>query len=189
MIKDLIIIDNVFENPDEIVSLSKKQKYYYKDNHPSLELPEAKLNNYKLHYAGIRTEPLNFINQDLFLNLNKQILNKVFSRCFTEKVSYKYLSQIFFHLITKDDVKNSSLHIDPHVKYAGVVYLNKNPNKNLGTILKKDNGEEMTVENKYNRLVFYNANILHGPQLEFENQESRLTAVLFYKEISYSKVE
>jgi hypothetical protein len=85
---------------------------------------------------------------------------------------------------TKNEVKNFEqyrLHKDPS-EWAGVIYLNPNPKENSGTTLHNDNGEMMyNIENKYNRFIFYQGNILHGVLDTFGDnlENSRLTITIF----------
>jgi len=73
-------------------------------------------------------------------------------------------------------------HIDPNACYAGVVYLSPNAPLNSGTIV-----DGKLVENKFNRLVLYRANIIHSPSSHpfgMTVDDSRLTLNLFITELA-----
>ena len=196
-LKDIIVIDNVFDNPDEVVSLATSLEYYDKDNHPVLKnLDEDK----KISWPGLRSESLHFLNNNLFNQYNKIIINKMIQYSYGKKdnivkIKYDFMGQLFFHYtpskyskdnweISDDLTKDNWFHKDENMYYAGVIYLHKNPPKNTGTILKKDN-KEIVIDNMYNRMVIYDANILHAPQDSFgENvYDSRLTLTIFFKKL------
>jgi hypothetical protein len=94
---------------------------------------------------------------------------------------------IYFHYTidsTKNDVVNfteTRLHKDA-TEWAGVVYLTPNPKPNSGTTIHNNKGEMVhNIENKYNRLIFYKGDILHGVLDTFGDniENSRLTVTIF----------
>jgi hypothetical protein len=96
--------------------------------------------------------------------------------------------EVYYHYSlesTKNELKNNfeknRLHKDL-TEWAGVIYLTENPNKNSGTTLHDDNGDLIyTVDNIFNRFVFYRGNILHGVQDTFGDNinNSRMTITIF----------
>lgn len=194
MLNDIIVIDNLFDDPDNVVSFAKTLNFYDKNNHPALNNSRGN----KVYWNGFRSESLHTVNNDLFVKYNKIILSKLIQKSFSNvDISYKFLGQLFFHYvsseftknvwkISEDITKDNWFHRDENMYYAGVVYLYKNPPPNTGTVLIKDN-KEIIIDNVYNRLVMYDANILHAPQDSFgENiNDSRLTLTIFYKNLSF----
>lgn len=180
MLRDLVVIDNVFSDPDRIVEVAKKQQYYNNDDHP---YPT------KMHYSGMRSTRLQEIDSNLESYMLKQIMDKIVEKeTDTEQwyCYYNYMATTFFHYLTKkhkDEAKHNWFHQDPSV-YAAVVYLNKNPPEKNGTILQ--NGDKFhVVDNEYNRLVLYKSNIVHSAEGGFGNDvnDARLTYTMFFDAI------
>lgn len=91
--------------------------------------------------------------------------------------------RLYLHKICKEhleagySLEKDAWHTDTDgCKYAGIVYLNKYPELNTGTLL-HINGERITFDNKFNRLVMYDASILH--RVEGITDTPRLTLNIF----------
>ena len=185
MLKDVIVIDDVFDNPDELVFKSREFDFYDLHNHPVYS--EA-LKKEDVYYPGFRTESLELIDKNLYNSLMRTILLK----CLDDSVglyrsisSFNCIGRMHFHYINSDSVVNDKWkHRDPTLM-AGVVYLKKNPPPNTGTVLYID-GKETVVENRYNRLVLYRSDILHKVQESFGKNiyDSRLTLTIFIDKIT-----
>ena len=185
MIKDYIIIDNILDNPQEIIDLSRNISYYSKQREilqgisikPMRQGPGFSDSKWK----GYRSDFLHEINQKIFSKITDQIFSKIFSDYDGAGFKYEYQTAVFLHfapgLIQVDD---TWWHSDPDCFYAGVIYLTENPEPNSGTILKLNN-EEVVLENVFNRLIMYRSNIVHRPQKCFGNtiENSRLTITIF----------
>jgi hypothetical protein len=157
------IIDNIFDNPDEFIELSRVIRYYtFEDK--TIECVPLKEDLSKFPtgwWRGYRSDRLNDIDQNLFDKTFDRISNKTFQ--FNRENINSYIAVIpnWANTLTPID---QWWHKDDS-SYAGVVYLNKNPEKNSGTVI-MDNGKEVIVENKYNRLVMYDR-IFHRPERFF----------------------
>ena len=174
MIKDMMVVDNVF-NDDElsfIENQAKNLKFYDNTSHPEVA-----------SWSGYRTKNLLDMGEK-----HKNLLHKAIStsieRSFRNNIEFMFgwNATMYLHQLTENEVfKESWLHRDDTEIYAGVVYLNKNPVENSGTLL---NGK--AIDNVYNRLVLYNSNQLHAPLRGFGelNTTSRLTLNIFIKEFS-----
>ena len=132
MLKDIVIIDDVLENPDELVEYSRELKYY-KQSPVSGTI-----------WTGERTLDL----FDIDKNKSTILMNSIFDKLFRGgSLAYKYswISNLYFHKISGDLVIDDEAHHtdDPHI-YSGVVYLNKDPKKLSGTVLFKD-GKEIII--------------------------------------------
>jgi hypothetical protein len=185
MLTDIVVIDDVFDDPDFIVHKARGMQYYDRFNHPDTINDVSQTN-----YSGVRTEQLYELDNALYNHCNRTILDKVIKSCFNygnSIVDYQYNNRLFFHYLPIDNIFNESwLHRDASL-CAGIVYLKKNPPPNTGTILIKDS-KEIVVENRYNRLVLYNAGILHSPQSSFGNTvyDSRLTLTIFFSQLAFN---
>jgi len=161
---DYILIDDFFENPDEI----RKEAL----------LMDYTESNSKTGWKGFRTELKNDTIKEYILKKLSEIdedFKHLKIKCFL------HYSMDSTKLTLKNNFENSKLHKDL-TGWAGVIYLYPTPPKNSGTTLHLDNGE-MThkIENQYNRFVFYRGDILHGVEDTFGNDinNGRLTITIF----------
>ena len=138
----LIIKDNFFLDPDAIVKLSKKANYC-----SSSEM-----------YPGIRSECFSEVNNKLFLFIG----DKIFSLIHDDPPKY-YRMKIAFqkiHPFVQNDKWNKKnigwIHKDGCV-FGGVIYLDKNPDKDAGTgIFKSKYGfDTQTIESEFIRRGLY----------------------------------
>jgi len=184
MLKDIIIIDDIFDDPDEITFRARQFEYYDRKSHPECEFANQS------YYSGYRTELLRIIDPKLNNFCNSKIMERMLDDSFglyRTNTSFQSYTDLYFHYTTRKDVFNDNwFHKDPNL-YAGVVYLQKKPTLNSGTILKY-NGEDIIVENKYNRLVLYRSDITHSVQNTFGNNvhDGRLTLTIFYNFLSFN---
>jgi len=179
MISDILCIENIFDDPEQIISLAKEQKYYsFRDN------PTVKNTNIK--YSGRRTDHLfNVLSDDEYFNLTNEIVSKLFVDVPSAKVKLQPIC--LFHYLTKDDIPNNSwIHKDTSL-YSGVIYLNENyvdRFNNHGTKIIKDN-KEINIRNEFNKLVLYRGDYLHSANFGFGQtlDDSRLTLNFFINEM------
>lgn len=173
MIDKIIVIDDILDNPDEVVEFAIKQKYYTPE-----ECPNPK--KIKINWKGMRSDIIDkIVAEPLFAKIFKKI---------NELTPCKHLTiknDSFFHMMTENDVYNDTWpHSDVNDSMAGVIYLTKNPIESCGTMIyqKEDDSEPIIVENAYNRLVLYNGKLLHsaiGGGFGKRCDDCRLTIVFF----------
>ena len=177
MIKDLIIKDNFFPDPQKIISLAKKQEYF--------EPTE------KRHWSGMRSKLLNDVlsNQDMQL-IWEPISKHVFHSALDggSEYTFEYNANLYFHYLDENVKHTTNFFHKDNSLMAGVVYLAKNPQNNSGTVI-IENGNEHRVDNKFNRCVLYNSNFFHAPLDGFGKtlEDARLTLVIFFHEIRIAK--
>jgi hypothetical protein len=180
MLKDIFVADNVFSYPDEVVKWANLQKFY---ENKTEELEPKK----RTYWQGNRT-----LNLSCGENKEKNniLMNDVLNACFLDQYnnfSYKFswAGSMFFHRLDKNCIFNNKwVHTDPKCLYAGVVYLNKDPPVNSGTMVYLENDKIEYVENKYNRLIMYKSKLEHSPVCGFgEGETSRLTFTMFLSKI------
>jgi hypothetical protein len=177
MLIDFIEVKNVFDNPDEIAEFAKQQQFFLKEQHDTLT---------ETFYSGLRTKSLANINAEIYHKINNEIYTKCVEQLYpdsTNKILYGFAfeTSTYFHLLTKNDKFDESwIHQDPDCIWAGVIYLNKNPESNSGTIIYKD-GEKTIIDNEYNKLIMYSPTFDHASQGGFGNNldDGRLTISFF----------
>jgi hypothetical protein len=181
MINDIVIIDNIFEDADDIVKYAKKQTFFSAETHPSKDSIE-------IYWVGNRTLQINDLDSNYYQKIINQMMYKVL-----KDLDYKtvYLdAQLYFHTLNQTDIFSENwIHKDTKCKMAGVVYLNDNPDKKCGTVIFKDD-QKIEIENIYNRLVLYDSQYLHGALGGFGDNlnNNRLTITFFINELNISLV-
>jgi hypothetical protein len=168
-----VIVDNVFENPQKVINLSKEYEFY-----------PPKLNEEGHGWSGLRTDNLYYLNVDLF----RFIVHKAMSFYFSNTSEINFFATAYFHknIPTKKE-KNLTIHKDDVVEIAGVVYLNEGNDIKTGTsIYDDDNNESIIVSNKFNSMICYDANTNHGPS---NLDENRLTIPFFIHSINKNNME
>jgi len=163
--KDYLIIDNYFHNPQEIKNWAFKQTFYNKHNHPYKENLGG--------FLGFRTNYINNIDKDKFDYFINNLLKA--SELFYEQNFTEFRAWLSFSY-TLENIKLPSFHkdetslIEKNVKFkkklSGVVYLNENAEKESGTIIINDN-KKLLVENKFNRLILYPSDKVHSVAKSF----------------------
>lgn len=180
MINDILCIDNVFDEPQKIIELAKKQEYYSCEENPTLK-------NTNIKYEGKRTDHLsNILEEGEYYLLTQQIVKKIFKNVQTTNV--KIQSICLFHYLTSNNIPNERwVHKDTSL-YSGVIYLSNNFKdrfNNHGTkIIRGD--EEIHIKNDFNKLVLYRGDYLHSANFGFGQtiDDSRLTLNFFINEIT-----
>jgi hypothetical protein len=116
------IVDGFFNNPDAVRELALKQEF--------LSDPQNK-------WPGKRSKPLHEINPELF----QYVHNKFFNMFYPDKINtpYSYLATSYFQLIDSN-YKAGWIHFDEEL-ITIIIYLNKNPNKEAGTIIYSQKNE------------------------------------------------
>lgn len=180
MLKDIFVADNVFSYPDEVVKWANLQKFYENETE---ELEPKK----RTYWQGNRT-----LNLSCGENKEKNniLMNDVLNACFLDQYNnfscnFSWIGSMYFHRLDKKCIFNNTwVHKDSNWLYAGVVYLNKDPPVNSGTMVYLENNKIEYVENKYNRLILYKSELEHSPMCGFgEGETSRLTFTMFLSKI------
>lgn len=184
MFKDYVVIDNVLDDPQELVDLAKKISYYGPENK---FIPVDNKNLPPLgSWQGYRSDLLHQIDTELFNRVFNQVFFKVFNSITITGMNYNLAA--YLHVLTKDHVPNEDWwHVDEKSMLAGVIYLNEKPKKDSGTMIKV-NGKSVTIDNKFNRLVMYRSKQLHSVQGTFGQNldNSRLVLVFFLRKLELS---
>ena len=179
MLTQLTIVDNFFDNPEEIIDIALKQNYYTYDCHP--------LGAKSGVFEGYRSDQLSVIEPELFKQVNQKFFEKTIKNTLTPNVAWACDCQFtsYFHYLTENSIYNDSWkHKDHEVILAGVIYLNENPAPNSGTSLWNSQGKH-TIPNEFNKLVLYNASDVHSANGGFgkDLSDARLTITFFVTEI------
>jgi hypothetical protein len=192
MFKEYLVIDNILDNPQELVELSRKIKY--DQNKVEIENNIIPINLDRTfgigdrHWSGYRSDFLYNIDNYIFCKVFDEIFTKIFSSYKFSKINYNLDAHLHFlpetcYCSDKNYHKDTSE--NNNVLMAGVIYLTSDPKPDSGTILMLDDHSFCYVENRFNRLVIYNSDIPHRPQNGFGSTllDSRLTLTFFVKKI------
>ena len=170
---DLIIVNDVFDNPNEITRLAKQQHFYKLDEHPL----DA---NTQITWSGKKSLNLDMMfSSVLYENIINHIISKLkFSVDIKQTVS-------LFHSFTEDNLSSPNWFHTDNTRFGGVVYLNnvypKQP-ENHGTMVVIDN-KPVVVPYEYNKMVLYPSHYVHRPMNGFGDSldTSRLTLNFFIR--------
>mgnify|MGYP001200586368 FL=1 len=163
--------ENFFSNIDQIRQISLTSKFYSHDEMES-----------RVNWRGYRTKELSNYKNKLLDQSKNHIVNQIVKIFKLKNISVS----TFFHL-TFSDTKNTlnnfdknKWHRDSNYSYAGIVYLTPNPPKNSGTSIILG-GEQIDVQNYYNRIVAYPSHLTHAPTDLFGDslQNGRITLTFF----------
>lgn len=161
-------IDNFFKNPYFIRKIALNQKYSTPDT--------------DYGWKGFRCKTPECLS-DVDLSIKKCVCR------FFNKNNENYTIESYFHystIETKDtcfpSFEEYKYHVDD-ADYAGIVYLSPDPPVNTGTTFLNIRNDKILIDNIYNRLVCYQANIFHGPTDLFglDIKTGRLTLTFFLK--------
>jgi hypothetical protein len=158
----VIVIDNFLSNIDTIRSEALSLKY------TKSEIDTKGWKGYRcLDNTDLANDICSLVKQEL---VNRNSL-------FTDIDIKSY-----FHYTTSDTDISNKIHKDFESDYAGVLYLTPNAPTNTGTAIYNDMGIEISnIENIYNRLTIYPANLWHALKDTFGNdiETGRLTLTMF----------
>lgn len=186
MIRDYTIIDNVFSNPEEIRERLLGLEYY---SNESVSLPGMKYRNDEKKPSGFWRGYRSINLEQEYTDFAKHVIDPLIIKVFTG-ITVNYSCSAFGHIIpafiNDTVVEDERWHVD-RAAFAGIVYLSKSPVEDSGTFVKTKDGI-IKIENIYNRLAFYRANLLHGTGTCFGNslETSRLTLTFFVNKIALS---
>ena len=164
--KPIVVKDNFFENPEQVINISKSVEWLKPDE--------------SHNWCGLRSPDLSKIDT----NLNWYIVSNFLYLYYNKsdiKVDYTH---VCFHKINKEDWLNRKEYAQIHqdgTELAGVIYLDKEHNFNNGTSIYNNEDLSIKVGSKFNRLVAYDGNFRHGIS-DLENDE-RLSIVVFLNNI------
>ena len=173
MNSNILIKDNFFDNIDTIRQIALTTSF-----NPFETMTQ------RVGWRGYRTHELKVFGNRTINQANDKIFDTV-KKHFNLNDDYKI--KCYYHLTvvdtknTLEDYETNIFHKDD-CKYAGVVYLYPDPPQNTGTTLIIDEASH-SIENKYNRLISYDAKITHAPTDLFGyNIESGRLTITFYIE-------
>lgn len=187
MLKDIIIIDNVFDDPDSILEFAKQQTFYRSANHP---VDSTK----GVRWKGTRSNTLANISKLYFNKTMNEVISKMLEKTFQSvgpiSLSWTFDGSAVFHSLT--DSIEEGIHVDHDCLYSGVVYLSKDAPFDSGTVLYDGNQKVIAnIPNEYNKLVLHNSRINHNAVNGFGDsiETSRLTLNIFFKSLSFKVLQ
>ena len=116
----ITIVDNFFDNPDDIVELAKSFKYYSPDTG---------------NWPGTRTKQMHLEDHRFFTYFGQKI-----HLLFHDNCPDQWTMQCHFQNIrpfAKGNKNRGWVHQDIDTHFGGIVYLSKNPEPNTGTSIYK----------------------------------------------------
>lgn len=169
-ISPYLVIDNAFTDPEFALDMARQLEYK----------PPTKSDNWK----GVRT---NEIRSDYIY----PVINKVFIKEDVPTYTFRYRLRYYGHILYEDlrPREQDWWHRDPNnCVFAGVIYLNEEPEPDSGTEIKLPSGENIIVDNKFNRLVIYNSGLFHRPRGGYGNNinNGRLTFTFFISSVNFN---
>lgn len=191
-----LIIDNFFEDPDEIRKIALSRHYRYGND-----------NRGRSGWRGERTFPIRSLDsicpccnqeinqefyseQKLLVDYSKKILNICKEHFDFNDEGLTVTS--YFHISTEETLKSlpffaqDKFHQD-FSPIAGLVYLTPDAPPSAGTsILNAEKNEFVHLENKYNRLVAYESHRIHALSDAFgtTRETGRLTFTFFIHDVN-----
>lgn len=186
MLKDYVILDNALAEPDQLIKFAKSINY-----HSSGDMTITNVNLYQSNedrslvlgqWKGFRSNPLWSIDNQYSNN----ILIEIFSKLVDKKIGVEWNIDSHLHYFPSGLEYGDWWWHKDETLMAGVLYLNKKPEKDSGTIIKV-NGKEVFLKNKFNRFVLYNSLLPHRPQCGFgtKDTDARLTLTVFVNSLKY----
>jgi hypothetical protein len=199
----ITIVDNFFENPNQVVSFAN-----------SLAYNKDPLNQ----WPGVRTKWIHELNRPFFDNFCNKLLSIFFD---LNDPNFNWEISLAFQKI--DNTFNKGwIHTDAGRCITAIVYLNEVYNRNSGTSimskkvltpnitfkqkeeffksgvetdeikkarkLSEDQFEEcVAIRNKFNRLVVFPSQLYHKAQ-DFDNSDERLTLIAFVRYVTATKM-
>lgn len=184
MIKDLIIVDDVFKDPDSMVDLANSLPFYRRHDHPEVESRLSNWNAWRTCNLLKDQQRMQVATERISDAVQSTILHG--SVPYERRFEFNWNGSAYFHRIDEDrNLGNETLHKDA-AAYAGIVYLTKDPKPNSGTIIYIDD-QPYEIENRYNRLIMYRADYIHRPAGGFGvGESSRLTLLMFFNSITFT---
>lgn len=185
MFKDYIVYDNILDEPDVLENFSKTANYFSADGRTidGVNIDSNETLKPDGGWRGLRSQHLHLLEENLFQDSMNQIILKAFKvNCQWQYLVNAHL-QISPGFIEYDD---DWWHLDTSSLLAGVIYLNKNPESESGTKI-IHNGNEIDIENVYNRLLLYRSDLMHRPTKCFGDdiENSRRTFVFFIENLYF----
>lgn len=160
---DFLIIDNFFKNPEKVIKIAENQKFYTSSEHP-----------YNIfNFPGVRTTYINEFDYELFEDIQikvKKAINQISKEQSHDVWNWFSFSKTYENLNRFLPAWHKDFSDDKSIYYVGVCYLNKNPPKNTGTIVRDISGKEHIIKNKFNRFLIYSNNLYHTCQGSFDNR-------------------
>jgi hypothetical protein len=188
MLSDLIVVDDVFKNPELIEMFSRSQKFYTWDEHP-----ESKHKTYD--WPGQHSTSVHSVDESMYQLIMNEIFNKTINQFLNIEnpdnnffnYSFNYKSQLHAELLT-EEYKYSPLWIHKNIEYlySGTIFLSPNPPADSGIAVYR-NHEKTVIDNVFNRLVLYKPQYFHSDVKGFGTTvaDGRMVLTLNIKKITF----
>lgn len=188
---NLVVIDNFFENPDEVRNFGLRLPFDFIAHYPGMRtrgLPEDKSLELKLKFESLLGKKIS--RWDTFDGDNKKHMNTCFQLCLkddTTWVHHDYTSWAAIVYLTPDADPDSGTGLFNHKETKVSAWIKDDPTteyNNTPDMYDLSKWElSVEVKNKYNRMIMYKANQYHRSMIPgFGNNyvSGRLTQVFFF---------
>ena len=167
-----IVVDNFFQNFNNIEKEFKKIKLYSLEDY-------QKLNDYENKWPGKRSKPLEEENPFLYNLFGLEMM-----RCFGKILGNKRIEvTLCLHLRLAKDNDKDWIHVDEKEKYNLIVYLNDNLESGTNIYENYSDEPSISIRSIKNRAVLFDAKSRHGSIKNYGNdiKDGRLTLNAFIK--------
>lgn len=170
-----VVVDNILEDPEYYIEWAQTLSYDYTAECTSMDIKRRNLCTDQ-GWRGFRSNEITTINADISTN----ITTKIYQKALHSFVNKPFVQTNYMHFLGSDIVYDDSWWHPDASDFAGVIYLNLLPEPNSGTLI-KINDNIVQIDNVFNRLLLYDAKLVHRPQKGFGNNliDTRLTITFF----------
>jgi hypothetical protein len=200
----ILCLDNFFNNPDQVIELSKKLKF----------------NKSTGKFPGERTDSLHLLNKEFFLHTTQKIITCLYPN---EIQNIQWTASQYFQKINSNKYQTPGfVHQDIDYEFTSIIYLTDNPTSgtcfykklmeatpksdemieakyrgysNLANMHSPSFKEALEINNKAfektiefkaikNRMILFDGGTPHGVENFGQEDEERLTLITFFESIS-----
>lgn len=171
MDNDYIIIENALPNPEDFVNLAGSIAYVSRDvdldKAPDdiMIIPGRSVVGEDPCEVGMRSLQLYKEDAKLYEQVSS-LIKQAINRNDVVVDAVMHIIPDCVSSVRKD--RSTWWHRDSAL-YAGVIYLTEDIPKDTGTLLRLESGEEILIENVFNRMVIYSPFLRHTPAREYGN--------------------
>lgn len=169
------VIDNILARPEFYVEWARTLTYDYTSECQLADINRRDLKT-DVGWIGYRSDEIAELNIDIATSVTRQIYRQALSSWITRP----YTQRNYLHYSSSEIEFDEFWWHQDSSNLAGVIYLTPDPEPNSGTLIKiKD--EIVKIDNVFNRLVLYDASLVHRPERCFGNtiNTARLTMTIF----------
>jgi hypothetical protein len=169
------VVDNILARPEFYVEWARTLEYDYTSE---CRIPDINRRDLKtdVGWRGYRSDEIAELNVAIATSLTGQL----YRRCLSSWIASPYNQRNYLHYSSSEIEYGDFWWHQDRSNLAGVIYLTPDPEPESGTLLKINN-KIVQIDNVFNRLVLYDASLVHRPERCFGNtiNTARLTMTIF----------